>query len=121
MVSAYYNQADVKADLGLTGTGLNARLDAWSDDVEGTINDLIHDAVSKRRIVAQLPDVPLIGTDITASITDAANHGVKTRYYEVEQRDLDRQKFHEGEMVKLVNRYVANLKVDTQIYGRIIR
>jgi hypothetical protein len=121
MVSAYYEQSVVKADLGLSGSGLDTQLDDWSDKIESHINDLIHSTVSKARLLVTLPDVPLTGTAITETIKNAANAGVKGKYYEVEQRDLDRQTKYEKEMAFYIKDYIERLDVDKKIYGRLIR
>lgn len=119
-MSAYYEQAVVKADLGITGIGLDTQLDDWSDKIETTIDDILFEVFSKRRLQETLPDLPLTGTQITQSIKDAANAGVKGKYYEVEQRDLDRQKFYEAQMKDRVNNFIKRIAVRKKIHGRVI-
>ena len=121
MVSAYYEQAVVKADLGLTGAGLDSQLDDWSDKIESVIDDMLFEVATKARRITFLPVLPLTGTAITQTIKDAANAGVKSKYYDVEQRDLDRQNKYEKEMKDKIDNFINRLKVDEQKYGRIIR
>lgn len=120
MVSAYYEQAVVKVDLGISGVGLDSQLDDWSDKIQTRIDDILFEVWSKRRNQISLPDLPLTGSDITQSIKDAANSGVKGKYYEVEQRDLDRVKYYFAEMEKYIQQFINRVKVTKRIHGRVI-
>lgn len=116
MVSIYYDQTKVKADLRITDTGNDTQLDHWSDEAEAEINDLLHDKATKARRITSLPVLPF--TTVPESIQGAADHYVKARYYEF-VRNEDMMKLHEKKMEDKVNRYIDRLAVDAQIYGRV--
>lgn len=118
MASAYYEQSVVKSDLGLTGTGLDTQLDDWSDKVEARIDNLIFEVWSKRRNQSTLPHLPLTGSDITEDIKDAANAGVKSKYYEEEMDDEDKRRRYDDQLKEYVGFFVNRYKVTKKVYIR---
>lgn len=120
MVSTYFELATTKSDLGVTGVGLDTNFNDWSDKIEAYINNKIFEVWSKRRSQVTLPDLPLTGADITQTIKNAENAGVKSKYYEVEQRDEDLKKSFFDEMNTWIDQFVREHNIKKKIYGRVI-
>lgn len=124
MTSTYFGSgelADVKNDLDITGSGLDTILNGWSDDVEGTMHDIMYELESKHRDIVTLPVLPLTGTRITNSIKNAMKEGVKAKYYSSHyQHDLDSAKYHNQEMATILKGWVKRQNKTREIYGRVV-
>jgi len=116
----YYIQADVKIDLRITDTSQDTQLDTWGVESENEIDDLIYIEVSKARLLTKLPQLPFTAGSVPQAIRSAANHHVMMQYYQF-TRNPDMVKMHEDAWKEKTENYVARLKTDKIIYGRIAR
>jgi hypothetical protein len=117
---SYEESADIKADLRITDTAIDAQITDWGDKASEEFNDLVYEISEKRRRITALPELPLTGADITETVKDATNSLVKERYY-LFTKNPEMAKQHRDVAMRLINQYVNRLKVDTTIYGRVAR
>lgn len=124
MTSTYFGAtelAEVKGDLGISGTGQDTTLNSYSDRVESRMHDIMQEMAEKHRRVDQLPVLPLTGAKITQTIKDACMYGIKAKWYESpNQKDEERAIYYWQQLATLLSGWVKRQKVNRQIYGRII-
>ncbi len=115
---AYFVLADVKFDLGITGTGFDSTITTtWGPEADEEVDNRIYTAAAKARRLLVLPIVPLDGT-VPLTIKSASEHFIKARYYKKTRNKDDQLEEFEGAL-KSVNAYVARLNVDAVWYGRL--
>jgi len=117
---SYEESADIKADLRITGTAIDSQITDWGDKASEEFNDLIFIEAEKQHRITALPVLPLTGTQITETVKDAANALVKERYYLFVKNPVMADK-HRDMAMRLVERFVSRLKIDSEVYGRIAR
>jgi len=120
MAVPYYDLTKVKLDLSIEDTGNDTQLGHWNDEAESEIDDVLYDKAAKARRITALPILPFASGSVPESIQGAADHLVKSRYYEF-VKDLDMAKYHKEQADIKMNLYVERLEKDAQIYGRIVR
>lgn len=115
----YGEPSVVKSDVGITGTGLDTQIDDWNDKASQEWDDLIKDTANERRLITQLPELPLPAAEVTEVDKDGANNLIKARYYD-NQKQFDVadgfRKVAKGLAVQRVKVFAKN-KV---IYGRAV-
>lgn len=116
----YGETSQVKTDLGISGTAYDARLTDWNDKASQEWDDMLYLTASKRRRITQLPKLPLASAEITESDKDGTNALIKAKYFENLGRFEDAKQFREIAMGIAVKR-IERLKVDSVVYGRVIR
>lgn len=115
---AYFDAADVKFDLGITGTGFDDAINNnWGPESDEEVDNRIYTAAAKARRILVLPIVPLSGTT-PLSIKSASEHFIKERYYKKTRNKEDQTEEHKAALVS-INAYVAKLDVDAVWYGRL--
>jgi len=117
---SYEEATDIKADLRITGTGNDTQITDWGDKATQELDDLIYQEAEKNRRITALPILPLTGAAITETIRDATNNLVKERYY-LYVKNPEMADKHRDMAMRLINQYVMRLKVDSEIFGRILR
>ena len=119
MAVPYYDLTKVKLDLSITDTGNDTQLGHWNDEAEAEIDDTLYDKATKARRITALPVLPFASGSVPESVQGAADHLVKSRYYEF-VKDLDMAKYHKEQMLLKLDLYIERLKVDSEIYGRVV-
>ena len=119
MAVPYYDQTKVKADLSITDTGNDTQLAHWNDEAEAEVDDLLYDKATKARRITSLPVLPFASGSVPETVQGAADHLVKSRYYEF-IRNTDLAKYHMKQTDTKLDRYIDRLNVDKEIYGRIV-
>jgi len=115
----YYDLTKVKLDLNIADTGNDVQLAHWNDEAEAEIDDLLYDKATKARRITSLPILPFASGSVPETVQGAADHLVKSRYYEF-IRNTDLAKYHMKQADVKADRYIARLNVDKEIYGRIV-
>ena len=117
---SYEESADIKNDLRITGTAIDGQITDWGDKASEEFNDLVFIEATKKRRITALPVLPLTGVDITEVVKDATNNLVKERYYLFVKNPAMATE-HRNLAMRMIERYVARLKVDSEMFGRIAR
>lgn len=115
----YYDLAKVKLDLSITDTGNDVQLAHWNDEAESEVDDLLYNKATKARRITSLPVLPFASGSVPETVQGAADHLVKARYYEF-IRNTELAKYHKKQVDGKIDRYIARLNVDKEIYGRIV-
>jgi len=117
---SYEESTEIKLDLRITGTAIDAQIADWGDKATEEFNDLVFIEATKKRRITALPVLPLTGVDITEIVKDATNNLVKERYYLfVKNPEMATQ--HKDLAMREIEQFVARLKVDSEWFGRIAR
>lgn len=118
---AYFDQTEIKFDLNITGTTFDDTIDDnWGPKADLKVDDQIYAVASKKRLVTYLPVLPLQGTDLTDSVTNASNHYVKQAYY-LRTRNVEMASVEEKAAKQDVDSFISRLKTDKVFYYRIVR
>ncbi len=117
---SYEELAEIKLDLRITGTAIDAQIADWGDKGTEEFNDLVFREATKKRRITSLPVLPLTGVDITETVRDATNNLVKERYYlfVINPEMADK---HRDLAMREIERFVDRLKIDSEWFGRIAR
>jgi len=115
----YGEDAQVKTDLGL-GAAFDARLADWNTKATEEWDDMIYDVASKRRLLTTLPVLPLQTSEITESDRDGTNNLMKAIYFD-NQKQFDIAKGFRDRALVIAEKRIGRIKVDREIYGRIVR
>lgn len=116
----YGETAQVKTDLGIAGTAYDARLTDWNDKASIEWDDLIFKAAHERRLLTQLPALPLPTAEVTESDIDGTNNLIKARYFD-NQKQFEVADGFRKVAKGLAGKRVDRLKHDAEIYGRVIK
>lgn len=120
MAVPYYDLTKVKLDINETTTDLDTQLAHWNDEAEADIDARLYSVASKAQLVTALPVLPFASGSVPENIQGAADHYVKARFYEF-TKNIELMEMHEKKWKQKVGDYINELKVDKQIYGRIVR
>ena len=116
---AYFERESViKPDLDINSTDFDAQIDDWGLKSDAEVDDLLYSTATKARRITALPVLPL--TTVPETIKRASNSFVKAKYYEY-VKNFDLMTMHRKQGQESVDNYIARLKVDKELYGRIAR
>ena len=115
----YGEDSIVKTDLGL-GAAFDARLADWNDKATEEWDDMLYEVASKRRLLITLPVLPLQTSEITESDRDGTNNLMKAIYFD-NQKQFELSKGFRDRAMAIAGNRIGRIKVDKEIYGRIIR
>ena len=117
---SYEESLEIKADLRITGTAIDAQIADWGDKATEEFNDLVFIEATKKRRIISLPVLPLTGVDITEIVKDATNNLVKERYY-LFVKNPEMADKHRDLALREIEQFVSRLKVDSERFYRIAR
>ena len=115
---AYFETTVCKNDLDISSTDFDTQIADWGLKSDAEVDDFLYDVASKARRITALPILPL--STVPETVKRASNSLVKAKYYEY-VKNFDLMKMHRDQAMESVNQYVARLKVDKEVYGRIAR
>jgi len=120
MAVPYYDLAAVKLDIKETGSGIDTELAHWNDKAEAVINDDLFIKATKARRITSLPVLPFASGSVPETIQGAADAYVTHLYY-LYVKNAEMAALHLKTYGSKIDRYVARLAADMEIYGRIAK
>jgi len=117
---AYGSTATVKTDLNIVGTAFDTQLSDWLLKADEEVDDIIWRIAEKRRLITQLPELPLTAAELTETIKDASNHLIRKRYY-LSLKNPEMAKMEQDEGKRLVDQFLDRIGTNVFIYGRTVR
>lgn len=115
----YGETANVKSDLGITGTAFDARLSDWNDKASQEWDDIIQEEARERRLITTLPELPLQASEVTEVDKDGTNNLIKARYFE-NQKQFESAKEYRKIADRLAIKRLESFKHESEWYSRII-
>jgi len=113
----YFQIQEIKDDLMITDDKDDIKLLNWGTIADGQVDDMLYEIASKNRKIASLPVLPI--NPPPPSVIGAANDMVK-RKYALFNKNYESAKNYKEDAELAITGFVDRLKVDREIYGRIL-